>query len=192
MDEKELVRLSQKGNGEAFGQLVERYKTKVFNLALSSTRDRTAADDLAQEIFIKAYYSLPKFQFKSEFGTWLYRVAVNHIKDYLRKNKKKFAEISLEARGEKDLSAGIEDFREKKQTEEKRRELVQAALRSLPEKHRIILTLRDIEGLSYEEIASILGLSPGTVDSRLFRARKKLRDKLAPYLSRGGGGEYGL
>lgn len=191
MDEKELVRLSQKGNGEAFGQLVERYKTKVFNLALSSTRDRTAADDLAQEIFIKAYYSLPKFQFKSEFGTWLYRVAVNHIKDYLRKNKKKFAEISLEARGEKDLSAGIEDFREKKQTEEKRRELVQAALRSLPEKHRIILTLRDIEGLSYEEIASILGLSPGTVDSRLFRARKKLREKLAPYLGREGG-EYGL
>jgi len=191
MDEKELIRLSQEGNGEAFGQLVERYKTKVFRLASSWTQDRTAADDLAQEIFIKAYFSLPKFKSESEFGTWLYRVALNHIKDYLRKNKKRSREISLEALGGTGLAAENESSQEKDQTEEKRRALVQAVLQRLPEKHRIILTLRDIQGLSYDEIARILRLSPGTVDSRLFRARKKLREKLAPYLGREGG-EYGL
>ena len=191
MDEKELIRLSQEGNGEAFGLLVERYKAKVFNLASSWTQDRTAADDLAQEIFIKAYFSLPKFRSKSEFGTWLYRVAVNHIKDYLRKNKARLKEIPLEEAGEKVLSTENAGRRQEEQAEERRRALVQAALRRLPEKHRIILTLRDIQGLSYEEISRILGLSPGTVDSRLFRARQKLREILAAYAGREGG-EYGL
>jgi RNA polymerase sigma-70 factor, ECF subfamily len=191
MDEKEIIRLSREGNGEAFGLLVERYKTKVFNLAYAWTQDRTAADDLAQEVFIKTYFSLPKFKFRSEFGTWLYRVALNHIKDYLRKNKNKMKEISLEVLGEIDLTAENVSAREEEQAVEKRNALVQAALQRLPEKHRTILTLRDIQGLSYEEIAGILGLSHGTVDSRLFRARKKLREKLAPYLGREGG-EYGL
>jgi RNA polymerase sigma-70 factor (ECF subfamily) len=190
MEEKELIRLSQEGNGEAFGLLVERYKAKVFNLASSWTQDRAAADDLAQEIFIKAYFSLPKFKFKSEFGTWLYRIAVNHIKDYLRKKKTRLKEIPLEE-GKKILTAENEGRLEDEQVEEKRRALVQAALQHLPEKHRIILTLRDIQGLSYEEISCVLRLSPGTVDSRLFRARKKLREKLAAYLGQEGG-EYGL
>lgn len=191
MEEKELIRLSQEGNGEAFGLLVERYKAKVFNLVYSWTQDRAAADDLAQEIFIKAYFSLPKFKSKSEFGTWLYRIAVNHIKDYFRKNKTRLKEIPLAETGEKVLTAENGSRREEEQAEEKRRALVQTALQRLPEKHRVILTLRDIQGLSYEEISRILGLSPGTVDSRLFRARKKLREKLAGYIGREGG-EYGL
>ncbi len=191
MEEKELIRLSQEGNGEAFGLLVERYKAKVFNLASSWTQDRAAADDLAQEIFIKAYFSLPKFKSRSEFGTWLYRIAVNHTKDYLRKNRSRLKEIPLEEAGEKVLTAENGSRREEEQAGEKRRALVQSALLRLPEKHRVILTLRDIQGLSYEEISRILGLSPGTVDSRLFRARKKLREKLAGYIGREGG-EYGL
>jgi RNA polymerase sigma-70 factor (ECF subfamily) len=191
MDEKELIRLSQEGNGEAFGQLVERYKIKVFSLAYGWTQNRTAADDLAQEVFIKAYFSLPRFRSKSEFGTWLYRIAINHIKDYLRKNKRKLKEVSLDQLGGIDLTAENVSSREEEKTGEERKALVQAALQRLPEKHRTILTLRDIQGLSYEEIADILGLSQGTVDSRLFRARKKLREKLAPYLDQEGG-EYGL
>jgi RNA polymerase sigma-70 factor (ECF subfamily) len=191
MEEKELIRLSQKGNGEAFGLLVERYKGKVFSLAYGWTRNRAVADDLAQEIFIKAYFSLPKFKFKSEFGTWLYRIAVNHIKDYLRKNKIRQKEISLEEVGERAIASENGDRLEEEQTGEKRREIVQTALERLPEKYRVILTLRDIQGLSYEEIARILRLSPGTVDSRLFRARKKLREKLAAYSGKMGG-EYGL
>ncbi len=177
MEDRELIRLSQQRNGEAFGELVKRYKGKVFSLAYGITRDRAAADDLAQEVFIKAYFALPKFKFQSEFGTWLYRISVNHIKDYLRKNKARHLEVPLEELSEKAV-ATTDPSHEEVWTAEKRRALVQAALARLPEKHRIILILRDIQGLSYEEISRILALSAGTVDSRLHRARKKLRKKI--------------
>lgn len=191
MDEQELIRRSQEGDGEAFGLLIERYKTKVFHLAYGLTRDRATADDLAQEVFIKAYYALPNFKFKSEFGTWLYRVAANHIKDYLRKHRAKRQIIPLQE-VEQILAAEEElDGREKEETEERQRKMLQAALGRLPEKYQVILALRDIEGLPYEEISRILKMSPGTVDSRLHRARKKLREELAGSLSREGG-ENGL
>jgi RNA polymerase sigma-70 factor (ECF subfamily) len=188
MEEKELIRLSQSGNGEAFGQLVERYKTKVFSLAYGVTRDRAAADDLAQEIFIKAYFALPKFKFQSEFGTWLYRVTMNHIKDFLRKNRSRQKEVSLEDISERAVATEDQSY-EADETAERRRTIVQAALKRLPEKHQVILALRDMQGLSYEEISRILGISPGTVDSRLHRARKKLREKLAVFTGRKGGGD---
>jgi len=190
MDEKELIRRSQAGDGEAFGVLAERYKGKVFSLAYGFTRDRAAADDLAQEVLIKAYFSLPKFKAESGFGTWLYRIAVNHAKDFLRKNKRRQKEVSIEEVGEPALTAENESPEEKR-VEEGRREIVQAALARLPEKYRVILTLRDIDGLSYEDISGILKLSAGTVDSRLHRARRKLREKLAGRLIRQGG-EHGL
>lgn len=184
MDEQEIIRLSQAGNGKAFGQLVERYKAKVFSLAYGLTRDRVTADDLAQEIFIKAYFVLPKFRFRSAFGTWLYRVALNHIRDYLRKSKHRRRDIPLDGVLERKIATENRASEEERE-EGRRRELVRAALRRLPEKHRGILMLRDIQGLSYEEIGRILKLSPGTVGSRLFRARKRL----AAILSKGGGHE---
>jgi RNA polymerase sigma-70 factor (ECF subfamily) len=190
MDEKELIRRSQAGDGEAFGVLVERYKSKVFSLVYGFARDRTVADDLAQEVFIKAYYSLPKFKSESGFGTWLYRIAVNHAKDYLRKSKGHQKDVSLEDAGEKALTAENKSPEEKR-LDEGRRLVIQDALARLPEKYRVILTLRDIDGLSYEEISAILKLSPGTVDSRLHRARRKLREKLAGRLD-GQGGDHGL
>ena len=190
MDEKELIRRSQAGDGEAFGVLIERYKSKVFSLVYGFTRDRTAADDLAQEVFIKTYYSLPKFKSESGFGTWLYRIAVNHAKDYLRKNKGRQREVSLDDVGEQALTAENRSPEEKR-LEEGRRRVIQDALARLPEKDRVILTLRDIEGLSYDEISGILKLSPGTVDSRLHRARRKLREKLAGRLD-WQGGDHGL
>lgn len=183
MDETELIRLSQAGHGEAFGQLVERYKTKVFSLAYGLTRDRATADDLAQEIFIKVYFALPKFRFQSEFGTWLYRVAVNHIRDYLRKSKHRRRDLPLEKVPE--IRMATENRSGEVGREEELREVVLRAVDRLPEKHRVILTLRDVQGFSYEEIGRVLGLSPGTVDSRLFRARKKLM----AILKKGGGDE---
>lgn len=187
MEENRLVQQSLEGEEEAFGALVKKYKTKVFNMAYSFTRDREAADDLAQEVFIKAYYALGKFKFKSGFGTWLYRIAVNHIKDHLRKQKKErhvsFDDVYQESKLSQDAADRREDAREK----ESRIKLLHQALQSLPQKHRVILTLRDIQGHSYEEIASILNLSPGTVDSRLHRARKMLREKISPFLSQEGG-----
>ncbi len=186
MDEIELIRRSQEGDGEAFGALIERYKSKVFCLAYGFARDRATADDLAQEVFIKAYFSLPRFKARSEFGTWLYRIAVNHAKDYLRKKRSRMKDVSIDEVGEGRLAAEGKS-QDDARSEEERRRLVLSALERLPEKYRVILTLRDIEGMPYEEISRVLGLSAGTVDSRLHRARQKLRQKLAPVMDLQGG-----
>jgi RNA polymerase sigma-70 factor (ECF subfamily) len=187
MEENRLVERSKQGDEEAFGVLVKKYKTKVFNLAYSFTRDRETADDLAQEVFIKVYYALEKFKFQSGFGTWLYRIAINHFKDHLRKHAKE-QHLSFEALG-REPAQPEDEIKKKERVQEAadRKKLLYKALRSLPEKHQLILTLRDIQGQSYEDIAGILKLSPGTVDSRLHRARKMLRKKIAPFLSQEGG-----
>lgn len=187
MDEKELVRRSQEKDEEAFGALVNIYKRKVFHLAYSMTHDEHTADDLAQEVFIKVYFALKNFKGQSEFGTWLYRIAVNHCRDYLRK-KSRTKILSFE--DIKDPSSSLDNdvlLEEKEREQEERRTAVFANIQKLPEKYRVILTLRDIQGFSYEEIGSILGLSAGTVDSRLHRARKMLRKKMEPFFSQRGG-----
>lgn len=182
MEEKELVRRTMEGDEEAFGVLVKKYRTKVFNLAYSLTRDRDAADDLAQESFIKAYFALPRFKLKSGFGTWLYRIAMNTVKDYLRK-KGRIREVAFGKEIEHLVIQEDEmERKEKKQQEEQNRRLVHEAIQSLPEKYQLILSLRDIQGFSYGEIADILNISPGTVDSRLHRARKSLRKKIGLFL----------
>lgn len=182
MEEKELVELSKEGDEEAFATLVNKYKGKVFNLAFSLTQNREIADDLAQEAFIKAYFGLPRFKFKSEFGTWLYRITINLIKDYLRE-KKIMRKISIN--DIKESSFLKEDEvrkRENEKSEEEKRKFVYKFIRALPEKHQIIIFLRDIHGFSYGEITKILKISPGTVDSRLHRARKLLQKKIEPFL----------
>jgi RNA polymerase sigma-70 factor, ECF subfamily len=187
MDERQLVRLAQDGSQEAFEELVTKYQSKVFSMAMSFIRNREAADDVAQEVFLKAYLALPKFHGKSEFGTWLYRIAINHIKDVLRK-RGRAKEVSLE--DVQEISAADENAMEKAEMEretETRRSLVRGFVEGLPEKYRVILTLRDIQGLAYEDISQVLHLSPGTVDSRLHRARRMLRQKLAPHLGQEGG-----
>jgi RNA polymerase sigma-70 factor (ECF subfamily) len=187
MEERQLVRLAQEGSPAAFEELVTKYQSKVFSMALSFTRNREVADDLAQEIFLKAYLALPRFHGKSEFGTWLYRISMNHVKDFLRK-KGRAKEVSLDDVGEIWFSDREQTEKAEKEREtEARRTLVQKFVQSLPDKYRVILTLRDIQGLAYEDISRILRLSPGTVDSRLHRARRMLRDKLAPYLTGEGG-----
>ncbi len=191
MEEKDLVRLSKEGDEDAFAILVKKYRIKVFNLAFSVIRDRDIADDLAQEAFIKAYYALPQFHLKSGFGTWLYRITINHVRDYLRK-KSRVNQISIDNIKESAILKEDEEMKKEEQlTEEQRKELLHQTLRTLPEKHQAILSLRDIQGFSYEEISKILRISPGTVDSRIHRARKLLRKKLAPILSQGGG-NHGL
>ncbi len=187
MDERKLVRLAQDGSEEAFTSLIRAYQARVYSMALNFTRNREVADDLAQEVFLKTYLALPKFRFHSEFGTWLYRIAVNHIKDYLRR-KGRAKEVPLDDVREI-ANAGEEEtlVRERERSEAARRGLVLKVLQALPEKYRVILTLRDIQGMPYDQIASVLKISPGTVDSRLHRARKMLRLKLGPYLTPEGG-----
>ena len=187
MEDRQLVRLAREGSPAAFEELVTKYQSKVFSMALSFTRNREAADDLAQEVFLKAYLALPRFHGKSEFGTWLYRISINHIKDYLRK-KGRAKEVSLDDVQEIAFSNKEQTERAEQEREtEARRTLVQRFVQGLPEKYRVIVTLRDIQGLAYEQISQALHLSPGTVDSRLHRARRMLRKKLSPYLLGEGG-----
>jgi RNA polymerase sigma-70 factor, ECF subfamily len=178
MEEKELIQSAQKGDKDSFGVLVERYRNKMFYLAYSMTNNRETADDLAQEVFVKAYRALPRFNLASKFSTWLYRIAINAVKDFHRKESG-WERVSLDERIELSDTKNFRNEDEK----QKRLEIIRENINKLPEKHRIVLSLRDIQGKSYSEIADILHVSPGTVDSRLFRARKKLRKMMAPYLS---------
>lgn len=183
MKEQSLVKRTLDGEQEAFGVLVNRYQRKVFNLAYSMTRNRETADDLAQDIFIKAYCALKNFKFRSEFGTWLYRIAMNHIKDYLRSGGRVWmVPFEDQVKDESDQENETVIIEHDQETEQ-RRKIVHEGIRALPEKYQIILSLRDIQGFSYKEISQILRLSAGTVDSRLHRARKMLKNNISPFFS---------
>lgn len=169
--------MSRDGDREAFAALVRKYQHKVHGLAYNFTRNDAQADDLAQDIFLKAWIGLPKFGFRSGFGTWLYRIAVNHLKDHLRRRASS-REVPFEEEGVRAASAAAPAEERWAGEKERRAEVVRECLAGLPDKFRMILTLRDVQGLSYGELQDALGLSAGTVDSRLFRARKMLRERV--------------
>ena len=177
-EELRLIRRVQAGETEAFEDLVRAHEKTVYNLALRMTGDAQDAEDMAQEAFLKAYRSLGDFRGESKFSVWLYRIVSNVCLDFLRRRSRR-PTVSLTAEDEEgeeqqwdvpDERLSPERLLEQKLT----REAVQAGLRELPEEQREILLLREIKGLSYEEIGEILSLEPGTVKSRIFRARKRL------------------
>lgn len=191
MDDRTLIESAARGDRGAFEALVRKYETKVYHLAFSFVRDPATAEDLAQDAFVKAYLHLPEFRFDSEFGTWLYRIAVNRVKDHLRKVGRRH-EVSLSEIPEGRLAGEDPSLaRDEAREQARRRAAVQQALGTLPPKYAMILSLRDVQGLSYDEIVRTLKVSPGTVDSRLFRARRMLRKKMAPILKEGFGVEGG-
>lgn len=177
-EELAVIRRVQQGDVDAFETLVTAYEKNVYNLALRMTGNREDAQDMAQEAFIKAYNSLPGFRGDSKFSVWLYRIVSNVCLDFLRRQKRRPASsLSVEDdEGEEtqldvaDVSQSPEVLLEQKLT----REAVRRGLDQLPEEQRQILLLREIQGLSYEEIGQTLGLEAGTVKSRIFRARKRL------------------
>ena len=189
MEEQELIRKAQEGQSDAFNTLVEKYQRKMFHLAYSMTRNRESADDLTQDVFLKAYSSLKNFRAESGFGTWLYRIAVNTVKDHLRKEGRKRALPFDESIQDSSLSSQEDTIlkREQEREDASKRRLLHRAVETLPEKYRVILTLRDIQGIPYSDIADILRISPGTVDSRLFRARKLLKKQMGRMLITSGG-----
>lgn len=181
-----LVKAFQVGDKTAFDALVLKHKDKVFNLCYWFLGDRQEANDSAQDTFIKVYRSLKKFRFESAFSTWLYRIAANTCKNRLKsleyRHKKKIVRIDNPGEIEGgQYSAEIHDKSPSPMIDFEKKEtmmLIQRAIASLPTDQRTIVVLRDIEGLSYEEIANITGLNFGTVKSRLSRARQQLRKKL--------------
>ncbi len=180
--ENALVQRAKNGDQAAFAQLVTAYEGKIYNLALRYLGNREDAMDASQEVFLRMYRFLDGFQEGSTFSTWLYRIGVNVCKDLLARRAKR-AELPLEHTDEEEESraADIPDDRydpERLTQQAALRKTLSDAIAGLPEPQREIIVLRDVQGLSYEEIADALCLETGTVKSRLFRARENLRKKL--------------
>lgn len=175
-----LVTRFQTGDESAFRQLMERHSERVRNLIYSIFNSAELVDDLTQDVFIKAFRALGQFRFDAAFSTWLYRIAVNHCRDEMRKRKLR-RYLSLQT---------LLDTRDKEVTmktsvhpqEHETREWIDRGLQRLPDKYRVPVILKDVEGLSYEEMAEIMSCELGTVKSRLSRGRDMLRNYLKPLL----------
>lgn len=164
----ELVRSANGGDRHAFRRLVERHQDRVFGLACSMLGNRTVAEDVAQEVFLKAYRNLASFRGDARFGTWLYRMTVNGCWDVLRKRSRERAGLAEAAQqpssGERGSGEGADVER------------VKVALARLEPDDRAVLRLREIDELPYEEVATVLGVTVEAVKSRLFRARERFRE----------------
>lgn len=180
-DERAIVRRAQAGDEAAFGDVVKLHYEYVFRLVLSVVRNETDARDVAQEVWVAIWKKLGTFRGESKFTTWLHPIAVRKALDHLRGRKRwygRFLPFLENEDGEPIAEPAAEgDPRGDAETSE-RNDRFERALAALPPKHRAVLALREIQGLSYEEIATALKCRPGTVMSRLFHARRQLARKL--------------
>ncbi len=185
-----LVERVQAGDKQAYGLLVAKYQRKLLRLISRLVRDPAEAEDVAQEAFIKAYRALPSFRGESAFYTWLYRIGVNTAKNWLVANGRRapttteFDNEDAEAFGESDLLREV-DTPERLLMTKQIGDTVNAAMAALPEELRTAITLREIDGLSYEDIAQAMDCPIGTVRSRIFRARESIAARLRPLLDSG-------
>lgn len=180
MRESEWIRAAAAGDPHAFAQLVARYQKPVYNLVLRTVGNEQDALDLTQETFVRAWRGLPGFRAEAKFSTWLYRLASNVSIDFLRAQKNRRT-VSLSAQEESDQAWEMPDPAPGPEARVLQREQaaqLRRALEQLRPEQRQILTLRSMQGLSYEEIGQCLGLRAGTVKSRLARAREQLRRAL--------------
>ena len=175
--DRELVAAAAAGSRDAFDELVRRHQAAMLTLARVLTGGRADADDLAQEVFVRAWRSLRGFRGESSFRTWLHRVAINVVRTSQAKQgrlRRLFAAPAERDEGAFDPPAVAEGV----DTVLARREIIDRALSALPDELRVPVTLRDLQGLEYKEIAALLGVPIGTVESRIFRARQRLRPLL--------------
>lgn len=182
MDDNDLIEEIRRGCGDSFNLLVEKYQDRVLNLVHQYVSDRSECEDVAQDVFVKVYRKLELFKGQSSFYTWLYRIAVNTATDHLKRRRRDTA-VSLESLPpvfEEAESSGPAP--EKAMIDEEFRKRIGEAVETLPEPYKTVLILREFEECSYDQIAKILECSMGTVESRLFRARQRLREKLTSYL----------
>lgn len=182
--DQQLVERAQRGDKRAFDLLVVKYQRKLARLLSQFIHDAAEVEDVTQETFIKAYRSLSSFRGDSAFYTWLYRIGINAAKNFLVAQKRR---ASTTTNGfDIEVAENFEEGSQLRELNTPENELmskqiaqtVHQALQALPEELRSAITLREIEGLSYEEIASIMGCPTGTVRSRIFRAREAIADKL--------------
>ncbi len=170
-----LIERAIEGDKSAFGDLVDKYKGKIVGAAFRFSGNYKDAEDVAQEVFLKAYLNLAKFRKEADFSTWLYRITYNTACNYVRKKKIKMTTLKDDIRYEDEFDIERNE----------KREIVRAALEKLPLKLKSVLVFREYESLSYKEIAGVLDCSIGTVESRISRAREKLKVLLRPYILEG-------
>lgn len=176
-DDHELVVQAQKGVSAAFEQLVLRHQRRVIAVVGGILRRRDDIEDVAQQVFLKAYVSIRRFDMRSAFSTWLYKITVNECWDYLR--KKKVRPLSYEADLSEEQARHVEQFVSKIETSNpgeraELREIVERLLSDLTEEDRLMLILKEAQGFAVEEIGGMMGLNVNTVKVRLFRARRRL------------------
>lgn len=197
-EEQVLVMRAQRGEQDAYRVLVERYQSLVYSLALRMTDNAEDARDVAQEAFLRGWKGLPRFRMDAKFSTWIYRLTVNAATDLLRRRQRRQEELSLDDEETMVVAVDTAPSPQELLEQRERREILHRCIAQLSENHRKILLLREINGLDYGEIGEVLELSPGTVKSRLARARRELREKLlasgnyfdsyASKVEKGGGG----
>jgi RNA polymerase sigma-70 factor (ECF subfamily) len=180
--DKQLVKRVQKGDKGAFDLLVLKYQHKIVNLVMRYVRDPEMALDITQDAFIKAYRALPRFRGDSAFYTWLYRIAVNTAKNYLAAQRRRPMDIELDLQDPEqyDLHAKLKetDTPEAVTVSNEVQETLERAIAALPEDLRTAIILRELDGMSYEEIAQTMECPVGTVRSRIFRARDAIGKKI--------------
>jgi RNA polymerase sigma-70 factor (ECF subfamily) len=177
-DDRQLVRLAQAGDKEAFEELVRRHQHRVFSVAGGILRRREDVEDIAQQVFVKAYFSLKRFDQRAAFSTWLYKITVNECWDLLRKKKVRpllyesdlSEEQAQQFSASEKMASGTQDVSDKLEAQQQ----VERLLQGLDQRDRMMLILKEVEGFAIEEIAEILDLNANTVKVRLFRARRRI------------------
>jgi RNA polymerase sigma-70 factor, ECF subfamily len=186
LTDQQIVELVQRGDKNAFNLLVKKYQHKVVHLVSRYVKNSGDVADVSQEAFIKAYRALPNFRGESAFYTWLYRIAVNSAKNYLVSQGRKPPANDVDAE-EADFYDGSDALRENSTPErvmlsEEIKSILFATVEKLPDDLKMAITLREIEGMSYEDIANVMDCPVGTVRSRIFRAREAIDKELQPLL----------
>jgi RNA polymerase sigma-70 factor (ECF subfamily) len=185
--DRQLVERAQRGDKHAFALLVSKYQRKLARLLARFIRDPAEVEDVAQEAFIKAYRALPSFRGDSAFYTWLYRIGINTAKNYLVARRRRAPTVTEFDSEEAESFEDGEQLRDINTPEsllmsKEIARTIDDAMEQLPEELRNAITLREIEGLSYEEISTIMNCPIGTVRSRIFRAREAIAERLRPLL----------
>lgn len=187
-DELECLRRAQAGDLDAYDTLVRRHQARIYGAVYHLTSNHEDANDLTQDAFIKAFRVLKTFKGDSSFFTWVYRIAVNRTLNFLKQRRNRKPHLSLNdldfnAENDPDLIAFVSDNTPRRDaTLSELQKILNSALQKLSERHRLVVTMHDVQGMTHEEIAEVLGCNVGTVRSRLFYARQQLQGHLSDYV----------